>query len=80
MLDASVPMDIAMRSRGTPRVVNRLVRRLLDAAAEAEVSVVDRDLAASTFEILGIDSEAWMAMTAAISIAFVTASMAAQSS
>ena len=54
-LAPGVAFEIARHSRGTPRLLNTLVRRLRDAAAEAGVDVVTSPLADSTFTLLGID-------------------------
>ena len=54
-LEEGVAGEVARRSRGTPRLVNNLLRRLQDAAAEARVTLVGSDLAEATFELLGID-------------------------
>ncbi len=55
VLAPGVTGEIARRSRGTPRLLNTLVRRLRDAAAEVGVAEVDLPLAEATFQLLGID-------------------------
>ena len=46
---------IAERARGTPRVANRLLRRVRDLAEVRNVPVVDEALATETLDRLGID-------------------------
>ncbi len=48
--------EIAKRSRGTPRVAGRLLRRVRDFAMVAEAKTVDADAADSALEKLGVDS------------------------
>ncbi len=47
--------EIAKRSRGTPRVVNRLLRRVSDYALVTNEGVIDSDLAEHALEQLEID-------------------------
>ena len=46
---------IALRSRGTPRVANRLLRRARDFAQVRASGHIDRAVAAAALEVLGID-------------------------
>lgn len=46
---------VGARSRGTPRVANRLTRALRDYAAVLGVSLVDEPLACSALELMGVD-------------------------
>ena len=46
---------IARRSRGTPRITNRLVRRLRDVAEVKGDGSIDADIASEGFRMLGID-------------------------
>ena len=48
--------EIARRSRGTPRIANRLLRRVRDFAQIEGSGVVDGDLAASSLERLEVDA------------------------
>ena len=48
--------EIAKRSRGTPRVAGRLLRRVRDFAMVAEAKTVDADAADSALKKLGVDS------------------------
>ena len=47
--------EIAKRSRGTPRIANRLLRRARDFAQVRADGVVNRDVAAETLKLLGVD-------------------------
>lgn len=47
---------IAKRSRGTPRIANRLLRRIRDFADMKTKGIITEDLASSALESLGIDS------------------------
>ena len=47
---------VASRGRGTPRLANRLLKRVRDYVEVAGVDVVDADVAAEAMEAFGIDS------------------------
>ncbi len=61
LLDLPVEQDgaaeIARRSRGTPRIANRLLRRVRDFAAVEGTGVVDRAIAAFALERLRVDQQ-----------------------
>ncbi|MGQ9617311.1 MAG: Holliday junction branch migration DNA helicase RuvB [Spirochaetota bacterium] len=46
---------IARRSRGTPRVANRILRRLRDIAEIEGNGIIDKDMAIQGLEMLGVD-------------------------
>ncbi|HET9090140.1 MAG TPA: Holliday junction branch migration DNA helicase RuvB [Acidimicrobiales bacterium] len=48
---------IASRSRGTPRIANRLLRRVRDYAAVEGVATVDAGFAARALDVFGVDVE-----------------------
>jgi Holliday junction DNA helicase RuvB len=48
--------EIATRSRGTPRIANRLLRRVRDFAEVREHSEVTRDVAAQGLALFGVDA------------------------
>jgi Holliday junction DNA helicase RuvB len=48
-------MAIASRSRGTPRIANRLVRRVRDVAQVREVRIIDADSARDALDLLAVD-------------------------
>ncbi|MFH0762654.1 MAG: Holliday junction branch migration DNA helicase RuvB [Candidatus Omnitrophota bacterium] len=54
-VEAPAAEEIARRSRGTPRVANRLLRRVRDYAQVAGVKSINADTAARTLNELGID-------------------------
>lgn len=47
--------EIAKRSRGTPRIANRLLRRVRDFAQVLNNSIIDQDIAVSALERLKVD-------------------------
>lgn len=49
-------LEIARRSRGTPRIANRLLKRIRDYAQVKENGLIDADVARRGLEILDIDS------------------------
>lgn len=51
--DAS--LELAKRSRGTPRIANRLLKRLRDFAQVNHKSIIDFDLAIESLKILDVD-------------------------
>jgi holliday junction DNA helicase RuvB len=55
-LDPDGASMIAARSRGTPRIVNRLLRRARDYAQVRAAGRIDVDVAAAALDVLGIDS------------------------
>jgi Holliday junction DNA helicase RuvB len=54
-LDDEAAREIAGRSRGTPRIANRLLRRVRDYATVERADVVDRDLADYALRQVGVD-------------------------
>jgi holliday junction DNA helicase RuvB len=54
-LDAAGAAEIARRSRGTPRIANRLLRRVRDFAEVEGDGVVDRDVAKAALEVFDVD-------------------------
>ena len=48
--------ELASRSRGTPRIANRLLKRVRDYCEIRGNGVIDRETSLKAFEILGIDS------------------------
>jgi Holliday junction DNA helicase RuvB len=47
--------EIARRARGTPRVANRLLRRVRDYAQVRAAGVIDRDVAGAALQMLDVD-------------------------
>ncbi len=56
-IDDDAAHEIARRSRGTPRVANRILRRVRDVAQVREWSVVDRTGALEALDLLGVDED-----------------------
>ncbi|MDI6605949.1 MAG: Holliday junction branch migration DNA helicase RuvB [Candidatus Omnitrophota bacterium] len=54
-VDDSAAEEIARRSRGTPRVANRLLRRVRDYVQVAKIKNINANSAAKTLDELGID-------------------------
>ncbi|MBU3958361.1 MAG: Holliday junction branch migration DNA helicase RuvB, partial [Candidatus Omnitrophica bacterium] len=54
-IDEEAAGEIARRARGTPRIANRLLRRIRDYAQVSKVKKVDIEIAARSLEELGID-------------------------
>jgi len=50
-------LEIARRSRGTPRIANRLLRRVRDYAEVKSNGRVDADLADAALQMLDVDNE-----------------------
>jgi len=61
-LSADAALFIAERSRGTPRVANRFLRRVRDLAQERFGNVIDVDVAAQGLERLGVDGHGLCAL------------------
>ena len=49
-------MEIALRSRGTPRIANRIYRRVRDFASFSDCDLITKDICLKAFEMLRIDS------------------------
>lgn len=54
-VDADAATEIALRARQTPRVANRLVRRVRDYAQAHDFDTVSRDIVCDTLKLLDID-------------------------
>ncbi|ABM02571.1 Holliday junction DNA helicase subunit RuvB [Psychromonas ingrahamii 37] len=50
-------VEIARRSRGTPRIANRLLRRVRDYAQVKKANVIDDDVAKLALDMLEVDNE-----------------------
>ena len=58
--------EIAARSRGTPRIAGRLLKRVRDFAAVAKQATVDAKIADAALTRLEVDGAVWTPSTAAI--------------
>jgi Holliday junction DNA helicase RuvB len=56
-IDDGGAVAIAQRSRGTPRVANRLLKRVRDYAEVREGGIVTASVAAAALDLLGVDEE-----------------------
>ena len=56
-VNAEGAREIARRARGTPRIAGRLLRRVRDFAAVADVAVIDARLADKALQALEVDAE-----------------------
>ncbi|MGW8195328.1 MAG: Holliday junction branch migration DNA helicase RuvB [Desulforhopalus sp.] len=54
-VDRTGALELGRRSRGTPRIANRLLRRVRDYAEVGGHDVVDRDVADAALNMLGVD-------------------------
>jgi len=70
-IDNDGAVELAARSRGTPRIVNRLLRRVRDFAQINEASVVTREVALAALELLEIDSAGFDRMDRSILAAII---------
>jgi len=55
VIDAGGAAEIARRSRGTPRIANRLLRRVRDYAQVRASGAIDEDVAALALEVFRVD-------------------------
>ncbi|RYD14077.1 MAG: Holliday junction branch migration DNA helicase RuvB [Lysobacteraceae bacterium] len=60
--DADGAGEIARRSRGTPRIANRLLRRVRDYAEIRANGTITRDVASAALEMLKVDGEGFDAL------------------
>jgi Holliday junction DNA helicase RuvB len=56
-VDADAAAEIARRSRGTPRIANRLLRRVRDVAEDRHDGAITGDIARSGLEMFEVDGE-----------------------
>jgi len=56
-IDEDAASEISRRSRGTPRVANRILRRVRDVAQVRGWAAVDRDGALEALDLLGVDED-----------------------
>ncbi len=61
-IDAKAAYEVAIRSRGTPRIVNRLIRRLRDYAVVANIDIIDANFAIDSLTSLGVDENGFDAL------------------
>ena len=56
-LDAEASFEVARRSRGTPRIANRLLRRVRDVAQVSGEALVGQAIAQRALDMLSVDSQ-----------------------
>ena len=56
-MDESGAVEVARRSRGTPRIANRLLRRVRDFAQVKKANVINDDVAKQALDMLEVDQE-----------------------
>lgn len=61
-IDRDGAIEIAKRSRGTPRIANRILRRTRDYAQIKAEGVIDREVASDSLQMLDIDKKGLDAM------------------
>ena len=55
-IDQAGAHEIAVRARGTPRIANRLLRRVRDVAETEHDGIIDQPIAAEGLELFGVDA------------------------
>jgi Holliday junction DNA helicase RuvB len=70
-IDPSGTAEIARRSRGTPRIANRLLRRVRDFAQVKNHPVVHRDVAREALALLEVDAVGFDKMDRAILLTII---------
>jgi holliday junction DNA helicase RuvB len=70
-IDANGSAELAARSRGTPRIANRLLRRVRDFAQVNEAAMVTREVALGALDLLEIDACGFDRMDRAILAAII---------
>jgi holliday junction DNA helicase RuvB len=70
-IDAEGAMELARRSRGTPRIANRLLRRVRDFAQERAGGVITRSVADQALALLEIDQMGFDSMDRAILLTII---------
>jgi Holliday junction DNA helicase RuvB len=70
-LDDDGAAELAARSRGTPRIANRLLRRIRDYAQVHRAAIVTREVALAALELLEVDAFGFDRMDRAILTAII---------
>ena len=70
-IEAEGAMELARRSRGTPRIANRLLRRVRDFAQVRGGGVITREVAGQALEMLEIDEMGFDTMDRAILLTII---------
>lgn len=78
-IDVEGAAEIAGRSRGTPRIANRLLRRVRDYAQVKADGRIDRDIAAAALQVYEVDARGLDRLDRAVLGALMKLSAAARS-
>jgi Holliday junction DNA helicase RuvB len=70
-IDDEGAMEIARRSRGTPRVANRLLRRVRDYAQVRADNIINRPVTDAALKMLGVDQKGLDKMDRKILLALI---------
>jgi holliday junction DNA helicase RuvB len=70
-LDATAAAEIARRSRGTPRIANRLLRRVRDYAQVKANGMVSVEVAAAALQMVDVDAEGFDYMDRKLILAII---------
>lgn len=70
-IEAEGAVEIALRSRGTPRIANRLLRRVRDYAEVKGNGVITRGIAGEALEMLSIDKQGFDIMDRKVLLAVI---------
>lgn len=70
-IDNQGSFEIAKRSRGTPRIANRLLRRVRDFADVKTAGIVDQNTAADALSMLEVDNEGFDIMDRKLLLAII---------
>ena len=70
-IDAAGGREIAMRSRGTPRIANRLLRRVRDYAEVLHDGIITLDVAQKALDLLDVDAEGFDYMDRKLLLAII---------
>lgn len=70
-IDGSGALELGRRSRGTPRIANRLLRRVRDFAQVGGHEIVDKKVADEALNLLGVDQDGLDEMDRRIMLAII---------
>jgi Holliday junction DNA helicase RuvB len=62
IIEKDASMEIARRTRGTPRIANRILRRIRDYAQVKSREIIDQKCVTEAFEILDVDDKGFDSM------------------
>ena len=71
LVDEDGALEIAIRSRGTPRIANRLLRRVRDFAQVKGDGIVNREVADTALNMLKVDTNGFDSMDRRLLLAMI---------